>query len=387
MRQRLILLLCLLACVATTQAQKRKDGSTGAPVALNYALPKVSFDVYVELSCSVQIPGPYARYAQKELGMTPTFTERGQSWKLNGVKIEEVSEVDEKCVYTIASRDSYLPILLSLTPDGLLAGAGAQGVIMPASANKNVFEINLQKENLLNNPSLQTLENYSTMKEVLDTNYTMQEFEGEMRRVWDPIVRYENKNEAEHVRDLTREIMRLRNERVKLLSADTDVAEGKLLTTLLEENEKMEQDYLSMFIGSVKTFKVVKRFRVTPTATSKSVLAFHFSPTEGAVIGKSANASAYVLQVVESVTPAGKENETAESQTAALYYRVPASAKIALVRDGQTLNTFNALLPQLGVLKQFPIDAMVSEGLRIRFHAPYGSIQSIEQGARTVSER
>ena len=129
------------------------------------------------------------------------------------------------------------------------------------------------------------------------------------------------------------------------------------------------------------------RFRVTPTATSKSVLAFHFSPSEGAVAGKSANASAYVLQVVESVTPAAKEIENAENQAAALYYRVPASAKVALVRDGQVLNTFNTILPQLGVLKQFPIDAMVSEGLRVRFHAPYGSIQSIEQGTRTVSER
>ena len=160
MQRRLILLFCLLTCVTLSQAQKRKDGGAGAPASVNYALPKVSFDVYVEMSCSVQIPGPYSNYAQKELGMMPLYTERGETWKLKGVKIEEVSEVDEKCVYTIASRDSYLPILLSLTPDGLLAGAGAQGVIMPTTSNRNVLELNMQKENILNNPSLQTLDNY-----------------------------------------------------------------------------------------------------------------------------------------------------------------------------------------------------------------------------------
>ena len=50
MQRRLILLLCLLACVTLSQAQKRKDGGAGAPASVNYALPKVSFAAYGEMS-------------------------------------------------------------------------------------------------------------------------------------------------------------------------------------------------------------------------------------------------------------------------------------------------------------------------------------------------
>lgn len=385
MRKKGFFLMFLLCCCNFYgEAQKRKDVS-GVPVTLNYALPKVSFDIAVEMECTLFLPGPYRQYAQKELGFVPQVSEKKEFWSLKNVEIKSISEIDEKCVYSISSRDSYVPILLSLTPEGLLAGAAAQGVEIPVEANESLLNISLENENPLTSPTLETIYNYNMLKEVLDTNYTMQEFEGEMRKVWDPIVRYETKTEIEHVKDIVKELLRIRSERNKLLAYDVEVADGATLALLLKENAKMEESYLSMFNGVEKRFKIVKHFRATPTATAKNVLAFHFSSAKGATLQKSLDDVSYILQVKESITPGTKQD--VGPQTPALYYRIPASVEMALVKEGKEISTFTTLLPQLGTLGQFPLDVIAGEGVRILFHAAYGSIKSVEQGVRIVSEK
>ena len=93
------------------------------------------------------------------------------------------------------------------------------------------------------------LRTYNPLKEVLDTNYVEQEIDGVIKRIWDPIISYKPKTRRDLMSEAVKEIFRIRSERVKLLAAENEVPDGKSLQVILKEFDRMERDYLSLFMG------------------------------------------------------------------------------------------------------------------------------------------
>ena len=98
-----------------------------------------------------------------------------------------------------------------------------------------------------------------------------------MKKIWDPLIRYERKSEMDNVREAVSEIFRIRAERVQLLDAENEVPDGKSLEIILREFDNMEENYLSLFMGKQQK-RVVKRTVVCePVKAGEAVVAFRFS--------------------------------------------------------------------------------------------------------------
>ena len=69
MKKILFILVWGIVLTSACIAQKKKEVNT--PVTVSYCLPKVSYKVKVKAEVVRHIPGPYAEYAEKELGMKP----------------------------------------------------------------------------------------------------------------------------------------------------------------------------------------------------------------------------------------------------------------------------------------------------------------------------
>lgn len=355
----------------TVVAQKKKEG-TGTSVNVNYCLPKVSYEVKVTLECIECVPGPYRKYAEKELGLKPDITEHKEQWSVKNVEVKPQFVPDEKAVYSVSASADYHPIMLSLSAEGFLSGvSGGRG---------GIFNDKAKVAYAMNNSNDETIDitdfNSFNMKELLDTNYTYQEVDGEMKKIWDPISRYVPKTESDNVKEALSEIIRIRSERVRLLGAENGVPDGKSLEIILKEFDEMERNYLSLFMGKQIKRNVVRTFMCTPEKNGEAVVAFRFTEEGGIAPVKNVTAPAYSLKVENAVVPASTpvSGETAE---AAIYYRVPATADLKLLKANEELLSFKVIVPQLGEIKKFPVSVIANEGLMLEFYPEYGALKSV----------
>lgn len=370
-----LVVLFMLVLALPAGAQKKKE--LGTLVNLNYCLPKVAYDIEVTLECTRFIPGPYSNYAEKELRLKPEITQSGERWEIKDISISPRYLPDEKAVYSISATGEYTPVTLSLSAEGFLAGVSG-GVEQEVCIERKGTGYSEDRQNKREEINIMKLNTYNHLKEVLDTNYTFQEIDGEMKKIWDPIVRYVPKTEADNVKEAVSEIFRIRSERVKLLAAENNVPDGKSLEIILKEFDRMEANYMSLFMGKTEKRKVKKVVTCLPARADEPVVAFRFSEKEGISDAKNVSAIAYSLKVADVVVPASKP--VAEGDNAsAIFYRVPAVGELQLMKGKEKILSFQTIVPQLGEVKRFPVDVISNEGLMLEFYPCFGALKSVRK--------
>lgn len=372
--KKVLIVSLMLAMGLVAAAQKKKELTTS--VNINYTLPKVAYDVEVEMECERFIPGPYQNYAEKELGIVPEMKQATENWTIKRIRIHPCYVPDEKAVYSVAASGDYWPVTLSLSAEGFLAGvsAGNGGIFNDDSKMEYVANVLDSEEEI----DIMKLNTYNHLKEVLDTNYTYQEIDGEMKKIWDPIVHYAVKTDADNMKEAVSEIFRIRSERVKLLSADNGVPDGKSLDIILREFDRMEKNYLSLFLGKTEKGIVKRVFRCVPEAANELTVAFRFSEQTGATDSKNVTSQVYCLRVEDVSVPASESIATGNDGSA-IYYRVPATATLKLLKGKEEVMSCPTIIPQLGNIKRLPVDIISNEGLMIEFYPQYGALKSIRK--------
>lgn len=377
MKRFILIFIAVMGIYASLFAQKRKEIST--PVTVDYCLPKVSYLLKVKMEYTKFIPGPFQQYAEKELGVKPEITAPREQWDIISINIEPRYVADERASYSLSASGDYNPVLLSLSPEGFLAGVGAGPLAMKVADPEVTYKA--FKRDVQDEVDITALNTYNPLKEVLDTNYTYQEIDGVMKKIWDPIIRYTSKTESDVMNEAVKEIFRIRSERVRLIAAENEVADGKSLEVILKEFDRMEKDYLSLFMGKSVHQLVERSFLVSPEKENTPVLAFRFCETEGIAAKKNVSATAYSLVVENLFIPYKKAEETATavSPVVGIQYRIPAVGDVKLIRANEELQRFRAVIPQLGVIKTFPVDVIGNEGLILEFYPEYGSLKSVNR--------
>lgn len=334
--KRIILIFIMgIGIYSSLFAQKKKEIST--PVTVDYCLPKVSYLLTVQMEYTKFIPGPFQQYAEKELGVRPEITAPREEWSILSINILPRYMPDEEASYSLSASGDYNPVLLSLSPEGFLAGVAAGPIPMKVTDSEVVYKAfsrDMQEE-----VDITALNTYNPLKEVLDTNYTYQEIDGVMKKIWDPIIRYTSKADADIMNEAVKEIFRIRSERIRLIAAENEIPDGKSLEVILKEFDRMEKDYLTLFMGKSTRQLVERTFLVSPEKEGVPVLAFRFSESEGIAAKKNVSAIAYSLVAENLFIPYKKAAETVQnaSPVAVIHYRVPAIGDIKLVRANEEL--------------------------------------------------
>ncbi|MCC8172960.1 MAG: DUF4831 family protein [Odoribacter sp.] len=365
----------LLMMCSSGFAQKKRDINT--PVTVGYCLPKTGFLVKVKVEHIQQLPGPYAQYAEQKLGIRPEIDRPGERWRLLDVSIYPQAVPDEKAMYSLTTTVDYNPIMLALSPEGFLAGVATSPGILLENGKKVYYDAFRDVQG--NMVDITELSVYNPLKEILDTNYTIQEIDGVEKRIWDPIIRYAVKSERESMEEAAKEILRIRSERSRLLALEGELPDGKYLELMLAEFDRMEKEYVSLFMGGEYTQVMEKSFLCVPEKAGEPVVAFRFSETEGFVERNKNSVPAYLLVAQDIVIPGASNEKDASESQAAIFYRVPAVGTVKFLRVTQELQSFQAVLPQLGVIRAFPTEVISNEGLSLDFYSEYGSLKSINK--------
>ncbi|MBO5635658.1 MAG: DUF4831 family protein [Bacteroidales bacterium] len=309
---------------------------------VSYALPQTTITLEVEAVRESFHAGPYAKFAQKYLGVNARQEDQ-QTCSLSSVKMTPHIEADQNCRYYI-TPDKGAMAFLALTSQGLVAvndgsfGNGAEWRF--ASQADADFSDKGVSSNL-------TSEATTLYRGVDGSRVAVQQ---------NMVVQKTLEQRAKEAADM---IFDLRKKRVQIVTGDTDATySGEAMGAALSEIAALEKEYMSMFVG-YSDFQTQKmKCDVVPQKDRKSqaYVAFRLSDSEGIVSADNVSGKPYLLELVpQPVSQASGKASAAKGAVAV--YRIPAICAVKLTDGVNPILQDRVAVYQLGVESYFPISS------------------------------
>ena len=328
---RLIILPVLAMAMLPVKAQS-EGGS------LVYSLPTTSIHLEVEAVREVYTPGPYAKFAKKYLGLD-VEVEPSEKYHLLSVKLTPYLEADmtERHVINLMGAKGLSDSFFKMT---------SQGLVVLSDQNKGDSEY-WRFPSLAENHTKTGVEATQTFTSVQTTLYqNVKNAQGGYDKVAIQQSQVVEKSLEKKAQEIANEIFKLRRQRVQIITGDTDATfSGEALGAAVDEITRIEQDYLSLFIGRVETATQSMGFDVVPKQENERQMyvALRVSDKQGLLMPDNVSGRPIVLEITPEIvsTPAVSSQDLSNVKTkkpnmGVIYYRVPAICTVKII-DGQEL--------------------------------------------------
>ncbi len=356
--------------------------------AIIYALPKSVVHIKVEISKISKHKAPFAAYAKKYLGITDAILKDESEYKISNISFSTSPVLDTSCIYAIYSKKHTAIQQLNLTKEGFIAGVNLSNFSIKQNLGTNISNPNRSEQNFKLRysdyslkPQLETL--YDTLyKEVFQDSIYVKV----------PIVRKQmvNKSTERQAQELADQIFLLRDDRNALIKGESDGDEapnGEALKIMIEQLNKLEDEYMSLFTGKVTTNSKSYSFSLTPEKNSlhKRVVLFKFSKKNGIQNKNSSLGKAVQLEILSRGNTTALANYQQKANIVntekkvkfnGLFYRLPENANFYIWYNSKKIATQLLTIPQYGVLKQLPANA-INKDTQIEFYPYLGAIKRI----------
>lgn len=334
-------------CVAGTAAAQVSafPQGIGPKTIEGYTLPRTVVTVTMVVEREVILRGPYAKFASQYLGISGAAMTDKQNYRIVDASLGYYEEPDPAQTYHLdqpVDAQSKAFHWLAVTPaqKPLLADAEYQGAAM---GNNNPFT----------DVSLNPL--YGTTTE--QSGLAGEEGFGEL-----PVNRTSavEKSTEQMASDAANAIFTLRKRRFDLVSGEMgENVFGAGLSAAIQEMNRLEAEYLSLFIGKRYTQRIVKTYSVLPSAKGAAVVC-RFSPTKGIVPDTDLSGRPIVIET--AAEPGAAEGGAAANAggsskkgAVSVRYRVPAVQVVKLVDGSDELARERVPVFQMGGMTYAPV--------------------------------
>lgn len=375
--------------VKNASVEKVESGKAYNNFAVNYALPRSVVNVKVLAEKTVTKPGPFAAYAERFLGVANVPTRESSKWAINKISLYTSGERDPNQVYRMSSEGVSRADRIQLNHEGVLLG-----VNLPPfkTSTYDLSRVSLNEAGNMVIPGYPDLTIRKHTEPMPDTVYQTLRTDTSFIRLpilKDMISTKSLMNQAEEAANI---IMELRERKYKLLNGEiafkvelVPLPDGKALEIMLMELNRMEYDYVSLFVGRVMKETKVFDFSYTPVSTSGTEITdlFTFSSFSGFLPSGNSNGDPVKLVLDSDQDFSGQpdnvelgENDN-ESKGSGLAYRIPGRAKVSVEQDGEVLVSESFLIAQYGIIQYLPKQLLSQPDIMIRLHPDLGSLEGV----------
>jgi hypothetical protein len=172
----------------------------------------------------------------------------------------------------------------------------------------------------------------------------------------------EKKDTQSKAEEAAKFLFELRKRRFELATGDVDNAlNGNSLKDALKEINRLEKEYLSLFIGKHFVENRIFKFYVCPerSLNTKSYPVFYFSESDGVLTEATRTTTPFTL----NITPSGKINYVEGVKTkvkvASIYYRIPETVTVQLLHGSKEVCNGRIYIYQMGKELVLPSDAKI----------------------------
>jgi len=346
-----ILLYFLLVCAYIpgifSQNFKISKVNSNYPVSnqsIVYALPRTGITINIEMIKTYVTKGPYAEYAQKYLGISNATMENSEKWTINEITISPYYEPDPEQYYCVNFKTfpENIQTILSKENNGVLldlSGKWRYSFRDVSDVNdKIIFDPHFIKE---------------TNKEHVDTLYKTILNDTSFVRV--PVFKKQilAKTYEDLVKETAHEIIKTRKNRIKYARGEYDYhPDGATLRVMLDEMQKLEDEYLSLFIGKQSKLVVSKTINLIPDKNISESILGYFGENTGWTSMQLKGAESISIQFLKSETPNLPLLQTDKTLSQnILFYRIPAYFDLLLEINQTEKAKYRVPLYQFGTVE------------------------------------
>ena len=176
----------------------------------------------------------------------------------------------------------------------------------------------------------------------------------------------------------------MRKRRFKILTSNYEVLppDGKAYEVVIRELDKLEKEYLALFLG--KEVSVIERgqFTYKPSVSDKGGVLFRISPDKGLVDVSDLKAVPVRVELknlgLTSELPVLPQDPNL-TPNSLIHYRIPGQAEVKVVYGKNVVYKKNHVIAQFGKVMTMPSQVLLHEGYKIEFYPKTGAIKSISK--------
>ncbi len=370
----IFLVFILIALAGPLKAQYQflvtKAADKALPVTargIYYALPKTTFKVKLILEKVSRIRGPFANYTEKYLGTDNFIKTNGSYFRLLSVDIQPVSMADPSQLYYVQfpedrSAKEIRHFGFQLNDEGVLSAFGLKPVSKTEKKNEETSSQTYIYSD--NSSGFKMAAGYSRAQKVdtivrkftIDT-LTIKRFLYKTSWV--------NLSEEDRANDAAQQIKKIRDSRFNLLNGYHEVNYGDGVRYMDAELQKLEHQYLTLFLGRETKKMVVRNFMFDPEKGHLSKVLMQIINADGQqqnirLIIKPAN----LLPLPNAVLP----------KPDFIFYRIPVKAVVQISIGSYPFYSDVFPIPQLGV-----VSSTSMENTQLHFDWQTGTLTGIEK--------
>ncbi len=247
---------------------------------LIYALPQTIVKLEVTTFKTINKKGVFSDFSEKYLGLKNVILKDGETWQMANIKITTEAEADPQHFYVLnVNGNNNSGKFLNLNEKGIIVGINSD---FSKCSNNEETNINLLKkeEKYLSYGNLNIKKNSEEKKETV-----MKKVRKDTSFIKVPIQKKHIKIKSlkEQAEEAAKFITKVRKRRFKLQAAKyKKLPDGKALEVMVDGLNKLEDQYLSLFIGITKIEEKKEVFYFTPNLDdSTKTSLFLFSDIRG----------------------------------------------------------------------------------------------------------
>ncbi len=351
MKHPLKFMLLSVMLVSSMQAKSQfiNPGERIPAGAIVYSLPMTALNIRVEATRETFVAGPYARFAQKYLGVQAR-EESGDTYRITSVELIPYIEADPAVNIALNlgnSRNASANFLEMIN----------QGLIMWSDSYAGKSQ-KLKFPNLSDNATHLRSMTTSNLTSEQSTLYRTVQTASGMQRVAVQQSQVVEKSPERRAEETAALIFKLRTKRMEIITGETDATfNGEALKAAVEEINRLENEYLDLFLGKTTTGTQTMSFDVVPRAGNEKqiYIAFRLSDTQGLLPSNNLSGRPVVLELTSDDIPSAVNIDITAGR-GRVVYRKPSVMNVRIL-DGQTV-LLQSRVPvyQLGNLLSFPLD-------------------------------
>jgi len=331
-----------------------RDGS------LVYALPRTVFTIKFGLERTINVPGPYARFAGELLGLEDVITSEEELWSVKGISVNSHEEADPSEIYVIESNTLIESNVLALKKEGLILDLNPAinypGVSLPVDGESSIDQFRSWDLGSDEYYLLQT-----------DTVYKRVNVDSKFIRI-PYIVEKKKKLTTEQLAErAARRLMDLREGKFMILTGEANVFPQN--EAAIDEINKMEKELTELFAG--KTFVDVRTFTYNFIPEKEQVNEqfeiLKFSEVTGPEEITSKTGAPVLLEIIpekktKDLTRLTRAQPgTSSPVTDKIFYRIPDVVNIKISMGDETLYNSRKLVSQFGEVMQLPANYILGK--------------------------
>ena len=314
---------------------------------LTYSLPSTVISLDVEAVQDHFYAGPYAKYAEKYLGIKARMKDES-TCRISSLSLTPYVEADLSRRFALTAKKSVVEAtFLKLSNAGLVSFAdGTFGEEVawrfPVSGAADFSGMGVS----------------SNLTSEATTLYRSERKESEYNKVSYQQNMVVGKTLEQKAAEAAQTIVKLREHRLQIVTGDTDATySGEAMGAAVEELTRLEKEYLALFIG-YSDYNVQKvRFDVIPSADRESQMyvAFRISDTAGLVPSDNLSGKPVVMEIVPQEV-ADPSVSGAASKLPQVYYLVPSLCTVRIKDGADLLMQTRVPVYQLGRMASMPVN-------------------------------